>query len=265
MNHQLIPPPRHLRDLVQCLWALESIPGEATPKEYFLMADSCLEFVFQYGGGFRSYASESTRVRFQHALHDKFCVGDKVGFFGVRLYPHAVNHLLNIPAGEVINLVGDFASFFKQEGKDLSDRMYGARNTAERVSLIDEFLSRGEWLNRTADPVNHFVRQMIAGEGQIDMTQMWRSSGLSIKQFERRFKAVAGFPPKYFARICRFQSAKNKYNTDRRERMTDLAYLCDYYDQAHFNREFREFSGVKPLDYFKPVTNDTRLSCGWFV
>lgn len=231
------------------------------------MADSCLEFIFQYGGGFRAYAAESTRVRFQHSIYDQFNVGEKIGFFGVRLYPHAVSQLLGLPAGEAVNLVVDFATLFKQEGKDLSDRMYNAVNTAERVALITAFLSRSAWLNKKADPVHHFVRQMIVSEGQMDISGMWQSSGLSIKQFERRFKAVAGFPPKYFARICRFQSAKNKYNAARRERMTDLAYLCDYYDQAHFNKEFKEFSGVRPLNYFRPVdtSGDTRLPCGWFV
>lgn len=118
MTYQIISPPPHLRDLVQCFWALESAPGEVTPGEYFLMADNCLEFIFQYGGGFRSYAAESTRVRFQHSMYEKFSVGDKVGLFGVRLYPHAAHHLLGIPAGEVANLVQDFHTFFKQEGRD---------------------------------------------------------------------------------------------------------------------------------------------------
>ena len=267
MNYQIVSPHRQLSDLVQCFWALESAPGETMPNEYFLMADNCLEFIFQYGGGFRSYAAESTRVRIQHSIYDKFSVGKKVGFFGVRLYPHAVNQLFGIPANELVNLVLDFATLFKQEGQDLSDQMYNASNTAERVVLISEFLTRSAWLNKKGDPVTQFVRQVIASEGQMDISRMWQSSGLSIKQFERRFKAVAGFPPKYFARICRFQSAKNKYNATRRVRMTDLAYLCDYYDQPHFNKEFMEFSGVKPLNYFRPANNigGTRLHCGWFV
>jgi AraC-like DNA-binding protein len=267
MNYQIIPPHRVLSDIVQCFWALESTPGEAIPRDYFLMADSCLEFIFQYGGGFQSYAVESARVRFQHSLYDQFSVGNKIGFFGVRLYPHAVGRLLATPAGEVVNLVMDFSALFKQEGRDLSDRVYNARNTQERVNWVSEFLARGAWLNKKPDPINPFVQQMIANEGQMDLSLMLHTSGLSIRQFERRFKAVAGFSPKYFARICRFQSAKNKYNAGRRERMTDVAYLCDYYDQAHFNREFKEFSGVKPLLYFRPPedSGDTRLPCGWFV
>jgi AraC-like DNA-binding protein len=267
MDFELLQPPEHLTGLVQCFWSLESTPGEDTPGEYFLMADSCLEFIFQYGGGFRSYATQSTRVRFQHSVCDKFIVGDKVGFFGVRLYPHAVTQLMAIPAGEMTNLVSDFSTLFKQDGQDLSDRMYHATGTAERVGLITGFLTRGAWIDKKVDPVNRLVREVIASGGQVDISRLWQSSGLSIKQFERRFKAITGFPPKYFARICRFQKAKTNYSAKRTESMTRLAYACNYYDQAHFNREFKEFSGVQPLQYFKLVDKggETRLPCGWFV
>jgi AraC-like DNA-binding protein len=267
MNYKILLPNRLLSDLVQCFWTLESIPGEVPPREYFLMADNCLEFIFQYGGGFQTYAAQSTRIRFQHSTFDKFRVGSAIGFFGVRLYPHAVSQILGMPAGEGVNGVTGFSEFFRQPGEDLSDRIYNASNVTERVGLISEFLSTGAWLDKKVDPVSRFVHQLIASDGQMDISRMWQVSGLSIKQFERRFKAIAGFPPKYFARICRFQGARKRYHASREESLTGLAYSCNYYDQSHFNREFKEFSGVKPLQYFKRVDygGETRLPCGWFV
>jgi len=285
MEYKVFTPPLQLKDLVQCFWALESNPNEATPNDYFLMADSCPEIIFQYNEGFRTYSAQSARIRFQHSIHDRFTVGKKVGFFGVRLYPHAVSQLLKIPASEVVNDVFDFSTLFKQQGADLADQVYSAVDTLERIALVSDFLVKRAALNKV-DPIKYFVDKVIKSTGPVDISGMQQESGLSVKQFERRFKALAGFPPKYFARIARFQGIKDRYSSSQFQSMTSLAYSCNYYDQSHFNREFKEFSGVQPLQYFKLAgQEDTKipglrhnfanateqrrfdgyLPCGWFV
>lgn len=285
MEYQIIPPPVHLLELVQCFWTLESNPNEHTPRDYFLMADSCPEIIFQYNEGFQTYSAQSARMRFQHSVHGRFDVGKKLGFFGVRLHPHAVSQLLNIPASELVNQVFDFLTLFKQEGRDLADQVYSQNSPAERIASVTNFLTKRISIHK-ADPIKYFVDQVIQRSGFVDIPKMQRASGLSLKQFERRFKAIAGFSPKYFARIARFQSLKDKYRSSRFPTLTSLAHSCNYYDQSHFNKEFKEFSGVPPLKYFRLIEQedgdlfehagdvqivngrrrfDGYLPCGWFV
>jgi AraC-like DNA-binding protein len=278
MKYNIIRPSAQLQNLVQCFWTLESQQDEITPKDYFLMADSCPEIIFQYNGGFKNYAMQSARMRFQHSIHNKFDVGGKVGFFGVRLQPHASSQLLNIPASELAEQVFDFSTLFKQAGENLTDQVYHSINTADRVARVSAFLTK-KAAGNTTDPIKCFVDQVVNCAGRVNVSTMQRESGLSTKQFERRFKAITGFPPKYFARIVRFQSVKDKYCSNRFKTLTNLAYSCDYYDQSHFNREFKEFSGVQPLQYFKFLDQDNTilpksqqspvfdgyLPCGWFV
>jgi len=279
MNYAVFMPPASLKELVQCYWALESSESETTPKEYFLMADSCFEIIFQYNGGFQAYSKQSARMRFQHTVHDKFVVAKELGFFGVRLYPHAVSQLLQIPASEVVNLVFDFASLFKQDGRDLADQIFSCTHSQERIDLVSSFLLKVASAKKV-DPIRVFVNEIIAGDGHVDISHLLQQSGLSVKQFERRFKASAGFSPKHFARVVRFQATKRKYRSTQIKSLTDLAYVCNYFDQSHFIREFKEFSGVQPLHYFKLLkersskftgttvqahNHDGYLPCGWFV
>ncbi|TWJ03183.1 AraC-like DNA-binding protein [Mucilaginibacter frigoritolerans] len=285
MDYKIFPPPLHLKDLVQCFWTLESNPDESVPKDYYLMADSCPEIIFQYNEGFQSYSAQSARIRFQHSIHGKFDVANKVGFFGVRLFPHAINQLLNIPADEVVNGVFDFSALFQQGGTDLADQVYSAINAPERIAHVASYLTKKS-SHHKVDPLKYFVDKVLQSAGSVDIQAIQQESGLSVKQFERRFKAIAGFPPKYFARISRFQAVKDSYCSSSFSTMTSLAYSCNYYDQSHFNREFKEFSGVQPLQYFKRADRETNsspkidsglsntgkqrdfdgyLPCGWFV
>jgi AraC-like DNA-binding protein len=284
MRYELFRPDQQFREIVQCFWSLESVENEVMPEEYYLMADNCAEIVFQFNGGFQSYSKQSARIRFQHAIHNKFLVEKELGFFGVRLYPGAVQKMLGFPASEVANSVFDLADLFKQQGSDLADQVYHAKNSAARIAMVSGFLLKNT-LGKKIDPIDHFVGQIMDQAGQSDIARLQVQSGLSVKQFERRFKAVAGFSPKYFARVARFQSAKQKYCSSGINTLTQLAYACNYFDQSHFIREFKEFSGVQPHHYFKFLKNeknsakptkmmtspvkqtpyDGYLPCGWFV
>ena len=74
---------------------------------------------------------------------------------------------------------------------------------------------------------------------------MW---SMSDRSFERRFKELAGFSPKLYSRIARFQAALTHYGSGLP--LTDIAHNCGYYDQSHFINDFKEFSGYSPKVYF---------------
>ena len=71
-------------------------------------------------------------------------------------------------------------------------------------------------------------------------------SCLSLRQFERVCKQRIGMPPKLFARIIRFSKAYRLYENSAYKNWTSIAYECGYFDQMHFIRDFKEFTGVTP-------------------
>jgi AraC-like DNA-binding protein len=72
--------------------------------------------------------------------------------------------------------------------------------------------------------------------------------GLDVQQVERLTRRAFGFPPKRLLRRQRFLRT-----LAHRLREPDLkwggALDGQYYDQAHFNRDFREFMGISPREY----------------
>jgi AraC-like DNA-binding protein len=55
--------------------------------------------------------------------------------------------------------------------------------------------------------------------------------------------------PKLYCRVRRFQAALSLMARQADVDWAQVALACGYFDQAHFNRDFRAFAGVTPTAY----------------
>ena len=83
------------------------------------------------------------------------------------------------------------------------------------------------------------------------IAQLVRRVGLSPRRLIELFTNQAGMTPKRFCRVRRFHHALDRLHASpsRTLHLADLALACGYYDQAHFIRDFKEYSGLTPGEY----------------
>ncbi|MDG2122204.1 MAG: AraC family transcriptional regulator [Verrucomicrobiales bacterium] len=74
------------------------------------------------------------------------------------------------------------------------------------------------------------------------------SVGLSVRQFDRRFKEVFGIPPKSFIIKTRIQAACLVLQKGQKS-LSDVAGDLGFYDQSSFTYHFRQQMGITPLKY----------------
>jgi AraC-like DNA-binding protein len=75
-----------------------------------------------------------------------------------------------------------------------------------------------------------------------------KQSGYSHRHFISLFRGAVGLSPKAHCRILRFQKAL-RCASDGTASWAWIALEAGYSDQAHFNRDFLEFTGVTPMVY----------------
>lgn len=73
--------------------------------------------------------------------------------------------------------------------------------------------------------------------------------GLSERSLERLFLTYVGITPILYTRICRFQASLRLLRQGKARSLTDIAYTLGYFDQSHFIRDFKLFSGASPGIY----------------
>jgi AraC-like DNA-binding protein len=92
---------------------------------------------------------------------------------------------------------------------------------------------------------------------------MTKHTGLSHKWLIELFRAQVGLTPKLYCRLRRFETALTLIGQQKEPNWARLALRCGYFDQAHFNRDFRALSGLCPTEYLANRTeqeNHVRLT-----
>jgi AraC-like DNA-binding protein len=243
-----------LKKYVQYFWLGEVDLVLGQTFTHIATASSGIELLFYYQGDF-SNTDGSKKVApatlyGQTDRHDRFTAGcSRLGIFGVRLYPYAIPALLSVPASALTNAVADIDSLLGKAGSLLAERVFEAATFEQKIAAVSTFLqSRIRELKRKYRLVEHAVTLIHSAKGKVDPTTLVAGTYLSPRQFERNFKELSGFNLKAYLKIVRFENALRILEQETMP-LTGLALSCGYYDQAHFNRDFKQFTGYTPSGY----------------
>lgn len=88
---------------------------------------------------------------------------------------------------------------------------------------------------------------------QINISKLAEKTGYSQKQFISLFKKYVGITPKQFHRITRFNEILAAVENEEVISWARIANDCGYFDQAHFIKDFKSFSGLNPKQYLSDI------------
>jgi AraC-like DNA-binding protein len=162
------------------------------------------------------------------------------------LTPLAARRLLDLPMHELVNRVVPFGDAL--DAGTLIEELAEAPDWPRRFARLDAELTR----RLDAAPVPHPAVQaaygrLAATRGAVPVAVLADELGWSRRYLAARFRDDVGVSPKALARLLRFERAMELMR-DGPHSLADVAYACGYYDQAHFNRDFRDFAGATPSE-----------------
>ncbi len=88
---------------------------------------------------------------------------------------------------------------------------------------------------------------------------------ISERSLERLIKQYVGISPKVYSRIVRFQSGLQALRKNDFRTLTEVAYQKEFFDQSHFIREFRTFTGMNPKQYLHQTIEQVENYPEWIV
>ncbi|WP_433604688.1 helix-turn-helix transcriptional regulator [Prescottella agglutinans] len=175
---------------------------------------------------------------------------DGGAFLVARFRAGALRRLLGEGVDGVTDTVVSVEDLWQHEGSRLADAVGSASTWHARVSALDGALRVLAGRRRLESTVEN--RVLAAAElvyrrrGAVRIDRLAAETGLSVRLLQRRFPAAVGVGPKEFQRLTRIQHATRTLLLGDESRYLATALDAGFYDQNHFIREFRRFTGRNP-------------------
>ena len=186
--------------------------------------------------------------------------------------------LFGLPMRELANRAVELGDVLGPEGARLPERLHEAGGWLARFAILDElFVDRFARARPASPDVAWAWRRLREADGRLRVSDLAEELGCSRRHLTARFSEQVGLPPKTLARLLRFGRAARRLGAGRssHERggaagapssLTEIAIECGYYDQAHLNRDFREFAGLAPTELqtmLLPDRGGIADGCSW--
>lgn len=221
-----------------------------------MLPDGYSDIMLNFGEPYFIYTPDGRAEKTAgHALfgqRTKYLLLDQPGavnMIGIRLKPGSEFVFSGMPGKLLLNkhillnaVIPDAVS-----GIDLLREQQALPET-EKVPLVDALLNNMLRHHGVATDTktNMAVDYILKHKGNVRVEEMLDQLQMSYKQAERSFQKHIGLSPKLFIRIHRFYNAFVQVRGLEKANWMDVLTTCGYYDQAHFIKDFRFFSGVSP-------------------
>jgi AraC-like DNA-binding protein len=223
-----------------------------------VMPAPCADLKINFGGAFRARRAGEGAVT--EALGESWCMGvwdeyhtvtwpTDPDYIGVRFRPGGAFAVLGVEAAELSNRVVALDAVLGRFAAEVRERLYEAGGTAQRFLLLETLLSGAIRRRPDTDHIGPVLRALAESHGHVHVADLAQAAGISQKHLITLFNRMVGVPPKTMARLYRLQHLLDTVDIGRPVVWTEVAQDNLYFDQAHFNKDFKRFTGHAPGEY----------------
>jgi AraC-like DNA-binding protein len=223
-------------------------------NEYKVFPSSGLVIGFQYKGKLANI-KDNTVTKLSSAgitgITDGYKVfknSDDIGTILVYFTEIGFTHFASHPANELFNLSLSLDDIFdKNSITEVEERLAVANTDKLRIKIVEQFLISQLKDIQTDKLIIEAVKLIYQSNGTIRIKELNEKLFISQSPFEKRFRKVVGTTAKKFASIVRFNAVLD--NLSETKTLTEICYENNFFDQAHFIKDFKQFTGDTPENF----------------
>lgn len=254
MFFKKVNPSYCLEPFIECFWQIDGC-GNKEIEVQKIIPDGYPETIFHYKDPYEIKIhgdwERQPKMLLAGQLKKHFFLrntGDS-GMIGIKWRPAALAHLFALKMGSLTNDVVELPESMRFLFSPFMETGHNLENE-HLIELLDDFLSdqvkdEGKFGETLAHQASTLI---LSKEGLINIKELTSALNCGERQLERVFKSAIGLSPKFYSRIIRMGKTFELMKVGNSS-WSDLVYESGFYDQPHFIKNFKEFTGEDPSAY----------------
>ncbi len=259
MKVSFTQPEQQLSPYVALIWVFESRSGVPLADSRIIVPDGRAKIIVPYRNSLCAAVSHRLLNAQEHHI---FLVGIQsnpttiastatdTGTIGVELTPKGLYHLFKLSMHEITNRMVSFEEVFGPPGARLQTMVGDAEDPQQKIALLQTALTHLLQQNdKEYALLDHTLDLLAQAHGMMPVQELAAHTGYTRRYLDRLFQEHVGLSPKSLASILRFQEVYQGWMQHQSPTFFRTQWPAYYYDQSHFIKEFKRFTGFTPQHY----------------
>jgi AraC-like DNA-binding protein len=265
MRLQQIEPHPLLKNYIEKIWLFESSGKMPADDLKLVVPNGHIKLSVAFRNGIvaamdgKSFTSKEQNISLT-GLTDVPVILDvekdvSTGTIVVEFNPQGAYRFFHLSLSDIKNQIHSLADILGSVARKLEEQVSNARSINEKVTLLQQFLFK-QFTRQPEDSIFEYcVAKIISSRGKVTIKELEKKTGYSSRWLNMKFKDNLGVSPKNLSTIIRFNQYYNAVANNNEMDFMQNAFYEHYYDQSHFLKEFKRFTGQSHSG-FEKITND---------
>ena len=174
---------------------------------------------------------------------------------GIEFNPQGVYLFFHFTLNEIQNKIYSLSDVLGNIGKQLVEQMNNTTSPQQKIVVLQQFLLNQLSLQNEDLIFEYCIEKITSSKGKITIKELEKKTGYSSRWLNMKFNDKLGVSPKNLCSITRFKQYYQAFISGNEKTFFRNDFYEFYYDQSHFIKDFKRFTGLPPTKFEKQTNN----------
>jgi AraC-like DNA-binding protein len=244
-----------LKNYIEKMWIFESSGKMPVDDMKLVVPNGNIKLTVSYQNGIVAAMNGKTFASKEHDITLTGLVDGPVILDGIEFSPQGAYRFFHFTLNDIQNQIYSLSDVLGNLGKQLVEQINNTTLQQQKMVVLQQFLLKQLSLQNKDLIFEYCIEKITASKGRITIKELEKKTGYSSRWLNMKFNDKLGVSPKNLCSIIRFKQYFHAFITGNEKSFFRNDFYELYYDQSHFIKDFKRFTGLPPTKFEKQTNN----------